>query len=61
MLECLRQLTLTWGVTEGDANIHDWIGLFKENDIDTASLRHVYCKVNRYFLSPFRMDNVRYT
>jgi hypothetical protein len=37
---------VTWGVTEGTAEFHDWLGLFAEND-DKKCLRHVYVKTNK--------------
>lgn len=39
-------VTLTWGVTEGYADFHDWLGLFQEND-DKKSLKHCYVKSNK--------------
>ena len=41
-------VTLTWGVTEGTAEFHDWLGLFSEND-DKKPLRHCYVKTNKVF------------
>jgi hypothetical protein len=38
---------LTWGVTEGDAEIYDWIGLYREEDADSACIMHKYCKTSR--------------
>lgn len=40
-------ITITWGVVEGDAEWHDWIGMFREKHPESASLRHVYCKASR--------------
>ena len=40
-------MTLTWGVTEGDAEIYDWIGLYREEDADSACIMHKYCKTSR--------------
>ena len=37
---------VTWGLTEGTAEFHDWLGLFAEND-DKKYLRHVYVKTNK--------------
>jgi hypothetical protein len=41
-----ESITLTWGVTEGSAEFHDWLGLFHESD-DKKPLRHCYVKGNK--------------
>ena len=41
-----EMVTLTWGVTEGYADFHDWLGLFQEND-DKKALKHCYVKGNK--------------
>ena len=38
-----ESVTLTWGVTQGAAEFHDWLGLFSETD-EKKSLRHSYAK-----------------
>ena len=47
-------MTLTWGVTEGSAEIHDWLGLFSEND-EKKPLRHCYVKYNKVKFTAYRM------
>ena len=42
---------VTWGVTEGTADFHDWLGLFVEND-PKKCLRHVYVKTNKVSSQP---------
>ena len=38
-----ESVTLTWGVTQGAAEFHDWLGLFSETD-EKKCLRHSYAK-----------------